>query len=549
MFIRNKPLPAKLLQVLMTQQQPHPQQQQQQAAGPSPVQTQRQYRAVTLEVIGVQREREHGEEGKSEGEIGYNTKPNKIDSLVRSSKPAASNQFDFYSRSKPGMASMEAQLAHLTSWIQQNVQYHSSRAAAAGQAARATAAVSGGGRAGGHAPSNSSLDSAFSAQSGGEAEDATAVVPTATDPELAGAARKPGTTWRCLRTDLKELRQSCRHCLHSVDQIANDQSKKSAPRFESRDRTRERLKAYRLESRAIDTRYLNSSSSSRRLRSGTHPSSSESAAQRSATAAAAASATQQLQVALTAARRSLETDVARSVGKRRLPAEALAEKFRGHRIGEYDNVAQSTVDGHPPPLGISVAISAAPPPPSAASAVGGVRRAAAANQRGSTVAAAAASAPAQVAFSDTVKVDDGSQVIKPQLGRRLRARRCRCTTALAAKSPTSGSPQDAAAPPPRKSSTGGTGVTSSPLGGPGSRQRPTRLRERSGARQARSPGGGGRGAGGQRQSTVHFAAAATPTGTGVGIGNRGSCHSGDATADHAAERSVVHSLKGSDTTD
>uniref|UniRef100_A0A1I8FRQ8 ING domain-containing protein n=1 Tax=Macrostomum lignano TaxID=282301 RepID=A0A1I8FRQ8_9PLAT len=350
----------------------------------------------------------------------------------------------------------------------------------------------------------------------------TAVVPPRPTPELAERLRRTRHDLALLRTDFEELRQSCRHCLHSVDQMFTDtlaivqsqrQSKNLRRDSSPRPHSQERLKAYRLESRAIDTRLFELEQLVEELRSGT-------LIQQALSRCSAISNCSGCGISDSAAsdaRRLLQQQKSLGDSAQNSPAKAMlscqqklsqksawasAKIWYRCRIDweEYDNVAQSTVDGHPPPLA-----SPSPSPPrasvaSAASAVGGVRRAAAANQRDSTVAAAAASAPAPATH---VKVDDGSQVIKLNWADASEPAAA-AATASAAKSPTSGSPRTPPPPPPRKSSTGGTGVTSSPLGGPGSRQRPSdyenvvgRVRPGSQAEEDAEQVW-------QRQSTVHF---------------------------------------------
>uniref|UniRef100_A0A1I8F7I8 TAZ-type domain-containing protein n=1 Tax=Macrostomum lignano TaxID=282301 RepID=A0A1I8F7I8_9PLAT len=409
---------------------------------------------------------------------------------------------------------------------------------------------------------------------------------TATDPaELAERLRRTRHDLALLRTDLKSCASPGRHCLHSVDQMFTDtlaivQRANASRKNQRRDSSPATAQpgapeAYRLESRAIDTRLFELEQLVEELRSGTHPAGSESAAQRSATAAAAGisdySAASGGLDGGAAQSRDL-TSAARSVGKRRLPAEALrrispsnnapepasmitSKKSLGRGTRAQNSPAKAdaqlpsqklrntTMSPSPPSMpstsaGISVAISAAR-----------LRRLRRFRCRWSPQSRCRESTRLdsrsrrrlgpgpQVAFSDTVKVDDGSQVIKLNWAD-ASERACRCTaTASAAKSPTSGSPRTPPPPPPRKSSTGGTGVTSSPLGGPGSRQRPSdyenvvgRVRPGSQAEEDAEQVW-------QRQSTVHFRSRSdSDRPPGVGIGNAASCHSGDATADHAAER-------------
>uniref|UniRef100_A0A1I8FLN8 Echinoderm microtubule-associated protein-like 4 n=1 Tax=Macrostomum lignano TaxID=282301 RepID=A0A1I8FLN8_9PLAT len=392
----------------------------------------------------------------------------------------------------------------------------------------------------------------------------------------AAAAARPTRSWRrrlrrtrhdlrcLLRTDFEELRQSCRHCLHSVDQMFTDTlaivqpnaSRKNLRRDSSpRPHSQERLKAYRLESRAIDTRLFELEQLVEELRSALIPAGSESAAQRSATAGGCGISDSAASGGLDGRRGAVSRLTWRgSVGKRRLPAEALRRVSPSNRanqnragydqmspplraalwkcqtpgaaaakksgglgtkltgkshaqlpaeIEEYDNVAQSTVDGHPPPL---ASPSPSPPPPPSPPPLPLSVESAEPLPRINATRQSQPPPPRprpQVAFSDTVKVDDGSQVIKLNWADASEPAAA-AATASAAKSPTSGSPRTPPPPPPRKSSTGGTGVTSSPLGGPGSRQRPSdyenvvgRVRPGSQAEEDAEQVW-------QRQSTVHF---------------------------------------------
>uniref|UniRef100_A0A1I8FBR0 SRC kinase signaling inhibitor 1 n=1 Tax=Macrostomum lignano TaxID=282301 RepID=A0A1I8FBR0_9PLAT len=424
-----------------------------------------------------------------------------------------------------------------------------------------------------------------------------------------GGCGEPRHDLALLRTDFEELRQSCRHCLHSVDQMftrhtghcseSQRQSKNLRRDSSPRPHSQERLKAYRLESRAIDTRLFELEQLVEELRSGTHPAGSESAAQRSATAAAAASATQQLQVALTAARRSLETDVAAGVSgsggclRRRCgefrhriePIRIEQAMTRCRRLSELlsgnarrpelqqqkslgDSAQKLTGKSHaqlPAEIvseiclgicrsvhrrwpstsaGISVAISAAPPsPPPLPLSVESAEPLPRINATRQSQPPPPRPRP-QVAFSDTVKVDDGSQVIKLNWADASEPAAA-AATASAAKSPTSGSPRT----PPRhllanhRPEDRGDVIAARR---PGSRQRPSdyenvvgRVRPGSQAEEDAEQVW-------QRQSTVHFRSRSDSDRHRA---------SGSATAAAATlamqppitqlNASVVHSLKGS----
>uniref|UniRef100_A0A1I8FPU3 Uncharacterized protein n=1 Tax=Macrostomum lignano TaxID=282301 RepID=A0A1I8FPU3_9PLAT len=466
------------------------------------------------------------------------------------------------------MASMEAQLAHLTSWIQQNVQ-QAAAAAATGQAARGKSRCK------------------WRRQSRADMLPATAA-------SIARFSRTEALAERLRRTrhdpgaapdmTLKSCAQSCRHCLHSVDQMFTDTLaivqkptpvEKICAEIESaRPRTgQERLKAYRLESRAIDTRLFELEQLVEELRAGTlkcQQALSRLLSDQQLAGGCGISDSAASGGLDGGAAQSLETERgAASVEEAAAACGGAAESFAIEYFLTQEPIridAGYDADGRRPLLaalwmpvhrrwpstsaGISVAISAAASVASAASAVGGVRRAAAANQRARQSQPPPPRPRPQVAFSDTVKVDDGSQVIKLNWADASEPAAA-AATAFGRQIADVWQSQDAAA------------ATSSQIidrrdrgdviAARRARQQAEaqRLRERSGARQARQPGGGGRGAG---VAAAVDGALPQPQrlrpAPGVGIGNRGSCHSGDATADHAAERFGGAQLERiSDTTD